>query len=331
MANVKNGAFRERIIDRCLQSRRGYSTQEIFDKSNDALEHRGELPISALNTIRNDILSIENRWHIVVEQIRSGREIRYRYEDPHFSIFNTPLNEEEIAQLTQSISMLRRFEGMPGFEWVEEMNAHLQETVNARPEPVIGFDENKELKGMVFFTPLFKAIAEKKAIKINYHTYRSDRIIEGVIHPYYLKEYNQRWFLFALNDEYKNISIYALDRIEAMEKTSAKFIPNTNIDFSHYFDNVVGVSVKSDETPQTVKIWVDSEQLPYTLSKPLHKSQTVIEDNEDGSAVIAIDVIPNFELEQLLLSFGERFEILSPALLREKISTRIKKNIEKYK
>ena len=122
-----------------------------------------------------------------------------------------------------------------------------------------------------------------------------------------------------------------LFRSEAMEKTSTKFIPNTNIDFSHYFDNVVGVSVKSDETPQTVKIWVDREQLPYTLSKPLHKSQTVIEDNEDGSAVIAIDVIPNFELEQLLLSFGERFEILSPALLREKISTRIKKNIEKYK
>lgn len=331
MANVKNGSFRESIIDRCLQSRRGYSTQEIFDKCNDALERRGELPISALNTIRNDILSIENRWHIVVEQIRSGREIRYRYEDPHFSIFNTPLNEEEIAQLTQSVSMLRRFEGMPGFEWVEEMSAHLQETVSASPEPVIGFDENKELKGMSFFTPLFKAITEKRAIKIKYYTYRSNKIIEGVIHPYYLKEYNQRWFLFALNDEYKNISIYALDRIEAMGKTSAKFIPNTDIDFSHYFDNIVGVSVKSDEAPQTVKIWVDKEQLPYTLSKPLHKSQTVIEEKEDGSAVIAIDVIPNFELEQLLLSFGERFEIQSPVSLREKISARIKKNIEKYK
>ena len=315
MANVKNGSFRESIIDRCLQGRRGYSTQEIFDKCNDALERRGEQPISALNTIRNDILSIENRWHIVVEQIRSGREIRY---------------EEEIAQLSQSVSMLRRFEGMPGFEWVEEMSAHLQETVSTSPEPVIGFDENKELKGMSFFTPLFKAITEKKAIKIKYHSYRSDRGIDGVIHPYYLKENNQRWFLFALNNEYKNLSIYALDRIEAVGKSSAKFIPNTDIDFSHYFDNVIGVSVKSDESPQIVKIWVDREQLPYTLSKPLHKSQNVIEENEDGSAIITIEVIPNFELEQLLLSFGERFEILSPPSLRDRISARIKKNLEKY-
>ena len=57
----------------------------------------------------------------------------------------------------------------------------------------------------------------------------------------------------------------------------------------------------------------------------------MIEEKKDGSAVIAIEVIPNFELEQLLLSFGERFEILSPTSLRETISARIKKNIEKYK
>ncbi len=330
MANVKNGSFRESIIDRCLQSRRGYSTQEIFDKCNNALERRGEIPINALNTIRNDIMSIENRWHVVVEQIRSGREIRYRYEDPHFSIFNTPLNEEEIAQLTQSVSMLRRFDGMPGFEWVEEMSAHLQSTVNVCPEPIIGFDENKELKGMPFFTPLFKAIAEKKTIKISYHTYRSGRMIEAVIHPYYLKEYNQRWFLFALNDEFKNMSIYALDRIEAIGKSSTKFIPNSAIDFSHHFDNVVGVSVNTNEDPQIVKIWVDKEQLPYTLSKPLHKSQSVIKKNEDGSAIIAIEVIPNFELEQLLLSFGEHIEVLTPSSLRGIIADRIKKINEKY-
>lgn len=330
MANVKNGALREIIIDRCLQSRRGYSTKEIFDKCNDALERRGELPVKALNTIRNDIISIENRWHVIIEDIRTGREIHYRYKNPNFSIFNSPLNEEEIAQLSQSVSLLRRFEGMPGFEWVEEMSAHLQTTVSATPEPVIGFDENKELKGMLFFTPLFNAITSRKAVKINYHTYRNGKVIKAIIHPYYLKEYNQRWFLFALNDKYKNLSIFALDRIESIEKVTTKFIPNTTIDFTHYFDNVVGVSVNPDEKIQTVKIWVDKEQLPYTLSKPIHRSQSVIEEREDGSAVISIEVIPNFELMQLLLSFGERIEVLSPEPLREEILGRIKKNIEKY-
>lgn len=330
MANVKNGAFRESIIDRCLRNRRGYSTQEIFDKCNDALEQRGEMPITALNTIRNDIFSIESRWDVVIETIRNGREIRYRYEDPHFSIFNHPLNESEIAQLTEAVSLLRRFEGMPGFGWVEEMSAHIQKTVSANPEPVIGFDENKELKGMSFFTPLFKSIISKKAIKITYRSYKSNKNIEAVIHPYYLKEYNQRWFLFALNDQYKSISNFALDRIESIERTSTKYIPNTSIDFDSYFDDVVGVTVNPDEA-QTIKIWLSKDQAPYTLSKPIHPSQELVEEQEDGSAVISIEVIPNFELMQLLLSFGERIKVLSPESLREEILKKIEKNIENYK
>lgn len=330
MANFKNGAYREVIIDRCLHNRRGYSTQEIFDKCNDALERRGEDSISSLNTIRNDITAIANRWNVVIEELRSGREIKYRYEDPHFSIFNNPLNENEIAQLSEAVSLLRRFEGMPGFGWVEEMSAHIQKTVSANPEPVIGFDENKELKGMSFFTPLFKSIISKKAIKITYRSYKSNINIEAVIHPYYLKEYNQRWFLFALNDNYKSISNFALDRIESIERTTTKYIPNTSIDFDSYFDDVVGVTVNHDEV-QTIKIWLSKDQAPYTLSKPIHPSQELVEEHEDGSAIISIEVIPNFELMQLLLSFGERIKVLSPESLREEILKKIEKNIENYK
>ncbi len=330
MANVKNGAFRESIIDRCLRSRRGYSTQEIFDKVNDALRLRGEMPITALNTIRNDIVSIQSRWHTLVEEIRIGREKRYRYEDPDFSIFNSPLNDVEIEQLMQSVSLLRRFEGMPGFEWVEEMSARLQTTVNAESKPVISFDSNKQLKGMQYFTPLFKCITEKEAIAIKYRPYKNAMLIEDVVHPYYLREYNQRWFLFALNS-FGNIANFALDRIESIGKATAKYIPNTTIDFEHYFDSVIGVSVKTDVDPETVTIWVSPEQLPYTLSKPLHKSQTLVEKLEDGSALISIDVVTDtFELEQLLLSFGERIKILSPASLRGKIRARIKKNLQQY-
>ena len=330
MANLKNGETRHIVIDRCLHNRRGYSTMEMFEKCNDVLEMRGEHLITALNTIRNDLLYIENRWNIHIESIRNGREIRYRYEDPKFSIFNSPLTENEILQLTQAVSLLRRFEGMPGFGWVEEMSAHIQKTVSANPEAVIGFDENKELKGMSFFTPLFNSIISKKAIKITYQSYKSFKNIEAVIHPYYLKEYNQRWFLFALNDQYKTISNFALDRIESIERTNTKYIPNTSIDFDSYFDDVVGVTVNPDDV-LTIKIWLSKDQAPYTLSKPIHPSQELIEEHEDGSAVISIEVIPNFELIQLLLSFGERIKVLSPKSLRDEILKKIEKNLENYK
>ncbi len=331
MANVKNGAIREIIIDRCLQSRRGYSTLEILQKCNIALERRGEEPVTALNTIRNDILSIENRWHIVIEQIKEGRNVRYRYEDPNFSIFNSPLNEDEIVLLTQSVSLLRRFEGMPGFEWVDELNAHLETAVNMETKPIVGFDENTRLKGMEFFTPLFNYIKDKKAIQLGYRPYDALEIKEFVIHPYYIKEYNQRWFLFGYDDTHKRMTTFALDRIDSVESSSRKYIENKEIDFETYFDDIIGVTNNPKLKKELISLLVDKEQLPYLLSKPIHKSQEVLEEKEDGSAIITIQVKPNFELMQLLLSFGDRTTVLSPKHLREEILGRIKKNLENYK
>lgn len=331
MANIKNGSLREIVIDRCLRSRDGYSTQDILEKCNEMLERRGELPVSSANTIRTDIHSIENRYGIIVEEVRVGRNIRYRYEDPEFSIFKTPLTQDEITQLTQSVSLLRRFEGMPGFEWIDELNVHLQTTVNGGMKPVVGFDENLKLKGMTFFTPLFNFINNRQVVKITYHSYKVNRSFEATVHPYYLKEYNQRWFLFGLNEKYGKITPFALDRIEKLDLLHAKYVINESVDFETYFDEMVGVTLPSDKEVEEVELLIDVEQLPYVLSKPIHKSQRLIQTNEDGSAIIAIHLIPNFELIQLLLSFGERVTILSPASLRQEIIGRIEKNMKNYR
>ncbi len=329
MANVKNGAYREMIIDRCLRNRRGFSTLEIMEKCNDALYRRGEPPITALNTIRNDISSIESRYGILVEAIRDGRNVRYRYEDPDFSIYNSPLSDEDIAQLTQSVAVLKRFDGMPGFEWVNELNAHIQSTVNVEMQSVVGFHDNKQLKGLDFFTPLFEYITSKQAIVISYQSYKgADKTC--ILHPYYLKQYNQRWYLFGRDDKYGTISNFPLDRIVSIERSMVEYVPNQDIDFNKYFDNIIGVSVKAGVQREQIKISVCKEQLPYTLSKPLHHSQELVKENLDGSAILSINVVPNFELIQLLLSFGDRITVLSPDSVLKEIRSRIGKNYKNY-
>lgn len=330
MANVKNGNLREIIIDRCLQSRRGYSTMELMKKCNEALEHRCESLVTATNTIRNDILSIENRWNVVVESIKVGRYVRYRYQDPNFSIFKFPLNEDEIAELNHAVSLLRRFEGMPNFGWIDELNARLQSMIDSEQKRIVGFDENIQLKGMEYFTTLFECISRKDVIELLYQSYKDNTAKVYVVHPYYLKEYNQRWFLFAFNEAYQDISIFPLDRIEGIRKTLNFYIENDKIDFEHYFDEIIGVSCnKCDEVVEVVFL-VDAEQLPYMLTKPLHRTQTVCEFLQGGNAVLSIKVRPNFELIQQLLSFGERITVLEPASLREKIIDRIEENLKNY-
>ena len=329
MANTKNGVIRERTLDRCLQNRRGYSTTELMEKVNDELGRYGYELVTATNTIRNDLTAIANRFHVRIEGVRSGRNIRYRYSDPGFSIFNTSLTDDEVMELRKAVLVVNRFEGMPGFEWVTDFNASVHSAVTMSAEPVVGFDENNDLRGLSFFSPILEHIDNHHTLEITYKSYRTEDPTTELVHPYYLKSYNQRWFLLALNDRHKVITTFALDRIESIEPSNKPYIKNESIDFSTYFDDVVGVSVPRCE-PEKILLHISKEQLPYTLSKPLHGSQTLVEQCEDGSGVVSIHVKPNFELEQLLLSFGERVTILHPTSLKEKILGRLKKNLENY-
>lgn len=81
---------------------------------------------------------------------------------------------------------------------------------------------------------------------------------------------------------------------------------------------------------EDIKIHVQKSLLPYVLSKPIHPSQNVIEEQEDGSAIISINVIPNYELYQTLLSHGSGITVLSPAHVRDEIKTKIQENLGYY-
>lgn len=328
MANTKNGMIRERVLDRCLQNRRGYTTVELMERVNAKLESYGFEHVTALNTIRNDITAISNRYHITIEEVRDGRSVKYRYRDGDFSIFNSSLTDDEVVELRQAVTVLSRFDGMPAFEWVAEFGARISGAVTMSTAPVVGFDDNSGLRGMEFFTPLLGHIDNHYTLRITYQSFRASAPTTEVVHPYYLRLYNQRWFLFALNDRRRVITNFALDRIVAIEPASTPYIEN-NIDFSTYFDDVIGVTVPRAEVVDVV-LEVSKEQLPYTLSKPLHGTQELVEQRADGSGVVSIRVRPNFELEQLLLSFGEGVTIVSPASLRDKIIGRLQKNLEKY-
>lgn len=147
------------------------------------------------------------------------------------------------------------------------------------------------------------------------------------IHPYYLKQYNNRWFLMGWNEQYEDLSIVPLDRIILVEQSDKKFRPNRSIDFDHYFNNIIGVSVEENAVPTEIVLQFSKNRLPYVLSKPLHHSQQLV-DEEKG--IVEIQVIPNKELISQILWFGDDVEILSPESIRVQISKKIESMSKKY-
>ncbi len=284
-----------------------------------------------MNSVRSDMAHIERICpEAVIESYREGRNVYYRYANPDFSIYNTPMNPDEIVQLTQTLKLLKRFQGMPQFDWVNEIAERLGASlkIDDTTEEVVGFDENLDLEGMENFTPLFNAIVDKQPLKLTYQSFKQDSEDAIIVHPYYLKQYNKRWFLIAWNDAQGFMANYAFDRIKGIDNANVAFKP-TDVNWLDYFYDMIGVSKDTRIEPQKVKLWVSPKTWPYIKTKPLHGSQHELSVDENG-AYITIEVYLNYELEQLILSYGEGVKVLEPVELKERIQGRLTEAVKKY-
>ena len=316
MPKSKSADLRIKVIDRCLSDRkRKYSTAMIFDACNEELLKRDFVPITAMNSVRDDIEQIQRVYPgAEVESYREGRNIYYK----------TPMKADEIIQLTQTLRLLSRFKGMPQFNWVDEIAERVGASLklDEATDEIVGFDENLDLEGMDNFTPLFNAIVEKQPLKLTYQSFKQDSKETIIVHPYYLKQYNKRWFLIAWNDEKDFMANYAFDRIKGIEDANVAYKP-TDVNWLDYFDEMIGVSKDTRTEPQKVLLWVSNASWPYVKTKPLHGATQRLVNMDETGAYITIEVYLNYELEQQILSFGENMKVIEPVELKERIKKRL--------
>lgn len=331
MAINKNALLRYNVLDRCLRNfGRKYTFDDLKEAVSDALvEENPAYGEVSTRQLREDLrfLRSEVGYSAPIITVVEGRQRYYRYED-NFSINQSPLNETEMAQLKQAISLLRKFEGRQEFEWLNELGPQLDDKLGAQDhKPIIGYDTNLDYSGAVHIPILFNAILNKRVLDLTYQTFKGD-VFTVKCHPYYLKQYNGRWFLFGRNEQLNhNQWNFPLDRITEFSETEGHY-KSDNTDWEDFFYDIVGVTRK-DEPESEIVLEFESQALPYVLTKPLHPTQKATK-LENGKLKVAFKVIPNFELETLILSYGENANILAPIELKNKIQNRVKSMIAKF-
>jgi predicted DNA-binding transcriptional regulator YafY len=335
MATNKHAQIRYKVLDTCFRNTgRNYTFQDLLDACNDTLAGIDAKSNGiSIRTLRDDISFIESEagWSADIERVRAGKKSIYRYRDPNFSINNQPLNQTELTQINSALEIISRFSGMPQFAWVNEIVTKINNgfEVKDSSSQIISFDSNQYLKGIEHLGSLFNAINGCKAIKMVYRPFKSEHDIDMVIHPYYLKQYNNRWFLFGLNEKYKSISNIAMDRIVSFEPITLKYIKNKSIDFNEYFEDIIGVTRPENGKLTKIELLFTNEEAAYVLTKPIHGSQKKKKHDEDG-LVVTIEIIPNIEFEKFILSFGEKVMVVEPKSIKNKIKSRILSSIELY-
>lgn len=327
MSTNKNATVRYQTLDRCFRNPgRNYYMEDLIEACNDSLK---DLDPSSSGVRRRQIfddikfMRDSQGFNAPIETFKDGKRAFYRYSDILFSINNQPLNEKEAQQLREALMTLSRFKGLPQFDWIEELKVRLEQSFKLKStENIISFDDNEYLKGREFIGDLYNAIINQLTLLVRYRTFKSEEEIQFEIHPYHLKQYNNRWFLWGITEPDEKLTNLALDRIQSFSNSKIGYKPNRAINFSELFEDIIGASVPANQVPQKILLKIEYSLWPYIETKPLHGSQKLKEKNSDYS-IIELKLILNYELEALILSFGERIEVLEPIQLRENISKKI--------
>jgi len=336
MPATKHALIRYKVLDQCFRSKKKFYIEDLIRACEEVLlEIDPDSNGISLRQIRDDIAFMKSKegWGIELGNFKDGKKMYYRYENTEFSINNMPLNDLEIEQLKSAFDILTQFKGMPQFEWIYELLPKLK--VGMAPtgttEAIMDFEFNADLKGIGHLGELYTYIGARKVLKISYQPFGAKEPFEVIIHPYYLKQYNNRWFLFGYNPEVdKPDWNLPLDRIVSYQTQRLTYRQNTTINWEEYFDDIIGVTRPMGSIVETVVLHFTGRTGYYIETNPLHMSQKPKWlDTETFEA--RLEVIRNYELERLILSYADSVKVIQPEILAEVIATRLENGFRQYK
>lgn len=344
---------RYKILDELLSSRyHNYSLDDLTEEVSKRLsEMYPDTNGVVRRTIEKDIYYLEYEGPFMVDierytapgynkqKQKSFAKQCLRYSNPAFSIFKKEMSDDEEYLLREALSMLGQFEGLPNLEALEGLRLGLGVKMNNRK--IISLAKNP-LENSNILGELFTAISQKQVVELHYHKFQEyDNILTLNVHPYLLKEYNRRWYLFASAESDEKFLCFALDRIDGIVPLPSHHYLEYDGNIDERFEDVIGVTL-NDGPVLKIVFWVSNKSKEYVETKPLHGSQkhinAAIEEKLrsahpilTGGTFFQIECIENYELIRELSSFGKDLIVLQPSQIIEAVANRVSEMNEIYK
>ena len=335
MPKNKNAEYRFLILDRCFSDYlHKYTIEDLLEIVNEKLyDFSGSMSMIMERQLRSDISSIRKMLPdgVYLEALPyDGKKCFYRYSEPDFSIYRNELSVAEVQNLRSTIEMLSKYRGLPSNGWLEEVISNLEVRfgVKGNAENLVSFGQNEQLKGIEYLSSIIDFTINHQPLEVEYLSYKGN-YHKHILHPYFVKQYNGRWYLFGLDEAEERIKNLALDRIQSLNAYDVAFKKNNIVDFNSYFEHVVGVTVLYENEAELIEIRLKFApgRYKYVISKPIHKSQTVVNEEE---CIISLSLYHTQELEQQIFSFGPDVEVLSPGWFRNLFGKKIADCAKKY-
>ncbi|MES2779611.1 MAG: WYL domain-containing protein [Bacteroidota bacterium] len=333
MPKNKQAYIRYRIIDACIRNK-----QKPFPTKEELIKACEVIASVSLRTIEQDLYDMQHDEElgyfapIKYDRFQKG----YCYEDPHYSISNIPLKENDLYALEFAVALLKQFEGIDTVAQFSEAVTKIEDYVNVRTlmndndiAQVIQLEQSTSSKGQEFLNTILGAIKEHKTIRFTYQKFDSSAEKEHLLEPYVLKEYRNRWYVTGRSAHTDMVVTFGLDRIISLNMTKDGFTVSSGFNANDYFKYSFGISVSNKLKPEKITLEFSAQQAEYIKSQPLHHTQQILKDTA-STCLVSITVIPSFELKAQLLSYGHNVKVISPDWLCDEIRNELGKALGQY-
>jgi len=297
-------------------------------------------------TIENDLKKMEEDYNAPIDKKdiylpswngqangRNVKKVGYFYYDINKTIWNNNnLSQTDLKNLRTVVDMLKQFKGFKYFEDVDVLVDKLELKASKNNHASIIFETIDEFTGLEHVDLIASAIKNSKVLKIKYQPFYESKPVTYTIHPYQLREYNNRWFVLAHTEEFeeRKLGVYGLSRITEEPKLIVKtFIKTYTNLVKNYFKDIIGVTNFLDKNVEHIVFETYGMRANYIKTKPWHPSQQIVSETADSST-FSLDIKINNELIALILQFGLDIKILEPASLQNSIVAKLKKAAALY-
>lgn len=151
----------------------------FMESANGGYEIRGVLKKKPYNKLSDSKKELVIDFHSQKNDLKgfnpkkTNRKVYYYYKDPNFSIGRKPLTSSDAARISEAILTLKRFKGLPQFEWIEEVSAKLNKFMdkNEISSSAILFDASPYTKSLKWIEPLYKAVINQTPLVLEYQPF----------------------------------------------------------------------------------------------------------------------------------------------------------------
>lgn len=292
MATV-NQIIRLLLIIRKIKSQRpAYPTlKQIMQYVKEDFEIRGIQSGLSERSFQKDIENIRNQFGINITYCQNNQGYCIEKDD------DALLNIEQILEPFEVFNALHRHTGLS--EYVK--------TEPYRPA------------GTHYLSKLLYAIKSSSRTNITYLKFGETEPAVRPLDPYLIRRFRGRWYVIGklpLTNEFKT---FGLDRIIDLEVTKEPFTKDPNFTYDMKFKNSFGIYASDEGQIEDVELSFSEFDGHYIKSFPLHHSQYILSDNEDGLTIgLKLKITNDFIME--MLSLSSSLVVIKPTWLRQRLS-----------